>query len=634
MPSVTSYFSPTLYKKHITRFWPLWALYGFIWLFAMPVNLILNHSSSYNMQYTPERFANETVLEMLPKFGLWMAVWFGCLAAMAVWSYLYNSRSVSLIHSLPVRREGLFLSGWLAGMSFMTLPNTAVFLLTLAAEASAGVVNLRALGIWLLVQTCFCLFFFSFATLCAFVTGNILAVPAFYAIFNGVFMGIFGLIESVLHNLVFGFAKLTAAWPAVYWLTPIYQFYERVYVDYDVLEGVITNVTFYGISVVLIYACVGLMFSTAAFFLYRYRKLELAGEVVAVGWLRPIFKYGVAFCGSLAFGSLLFQLFSEVLPNKVWGMLFFLLLCGAISYFVAEMLLQRSFRVFRKSWKGGLVFLIILIAVTAAIEFDVTGFETRIPVAGQVKSVTLSDVNTPPYDNYTNHDYVVDNPDAIAELIALHASVVGNKSAVESGLWELGYADYRAMRTSEISFQNASSQAFRLTYTMLDGRQIQRYYTIPVTAELLADGFSPAARLSSFLNRPDKVSAAFFPEGADKANLVEAYLSFPTEKDGWRDVTLTPEQAKILYEGIKNDLAAQRLGKRFLLQDEEYYNTVCANEIVLTFYWPQKDEKNDTVSFSFHPQSNSAGITTALQELGILDSDHDLVTFMEQAQWK
>ncbi len=633
MPSVTSCFSPTIYKKHLTRFWPLWALYCIIWLFAMPVNLILNHAGSDSVQYTAERFANMTVLDMLPKFGLWMAVWFGCLAAMAVWSYLYNNRSVSLIHSLPVRREGLFLSGWLAGMSFMALPNAAVFLLTLAAEATAGAVNPRALGTWLLIQTCFCLFFFSFATLCAFVTGNILAVPAFYAIFNGVFMGIFGLVESVLHNLVFGFAKLTTAWPVIYWLTPVYQIYERVYVHYDRVEGVITNVAFFGTATVLIYACAGLVFSAAAFFLYRFRKLEMAGEVVAVSWARPVFKYGVAFCGALAFGSLLFQLFTDVLPNKAWSMLFFLLLCGAISYFVAEMLLERSFRVFKKSWRGGLVFLMILAAATAALEFDVAGYEKRIPDAGQVESITLSDANTPPYDDYTNTDIVVKDSDEVAGLIALHASMVGNKAAVEAGLESVDHMEKRTP-VGNVTVINGSSRSFRLTYIMLDGKKLERYYTIPVTPELLSDGASPAARFLAFLNRPEVVERGFSPSCANGANLVEGYVNFPSEQDGWRDVTLNAEQARVLYEGVKKDLADGRLGERFLLQDEKYLNTVCANEIVFTFYCPGADEKNDTASFSFHPQSDSAGLIAALQSLGLLNGDHKLVTYMEQAQWR
>ena len=36
MRSRISYFNKTLYLKNMARFWPIWALYGIIWLFAMP----------------------------------------------------------------------------------------------------------------------------------------------------------------------------------------------------------------------------------------------------------------------------------------------------------------------------------------------------------------------------------------------------------------------------------------------------------------------------------------------------------------------------------------------------------------------------------------------------------------------
>ena len=40
MRSVTSCFNSTLYRKNLSRFWPIWALYSVIWLFALPLNLL------------------------------------------------------------------------------------------------------------------------------------------------------------------------------------------------------------------------------------------------------------------------------------------------------------------------------------------------------------------------------------------------------------------------------------------------------------------------------------------------------------------------------------------------------------------------------------------------------------------
>lgn len=40
MRSGTSCFNGTLYRKTMARFWPLWALYGLFWMFAIPLNLM------------------------------------------------------------------------------------------------------------------------------------------------------------------------------------------------------------------------------------------------------------------------------------------------------------------------------------------------------------------------------------------------------------------------------------------------------------------------------------------------------------------------------------------------------------------------------------------------------------------
>ena len=39
-----SWFNVTLFQKNMTRFWPIWGLSLVIWLFLLPVNLILGNS--------------------------------------------------------------------------------------------------------------------------------------------------------------------------------------------------------------------------------------------------------------------------------------------------------------------------------------------------------------------------------------------------------------------------------------------------------------------------------------------------------------------------------------------------------------------------------------------------------------
>ena len=51
---------------------------------------------------------------------------YAILCAMAVWGYLYNSRSVGLMHTLPVDRTGLFVTNTLSGLAMMLIPYAVV----------------------------------------------------------------------------------------------------------------------------------------------------------------------------------------------------------------------------------------------------------------------------------------------------------------------------------------------------------------------------------------------------------------------------------------------------------------------------------------------------------------------------
>ncbi len=498
MPSARSYFNTALYRKHLTRYWPIWALYTLIWFFILPVYLILRANADYNsMSTTAERFADLSILQTLTGAGLFMPVVMGVLTAMAIWSYLYNNRAAGLIHALPIRREGLFFTGFLAGLTFFLIPNILIFLLTLGAEALAGAVNLGALALWFCGESMLCLFFFCFATLCAFVAGNILALPFFYFVFNGLVIGILALVENALHNFVYGFNGLTGIWDVAKGLTPLYCIYDVLKVSYQYENGVFGNIRLHGMPALAAYAAIGLALAALALHLYRRHQVEKAGEVVTAGRLRPVFKYGVAFCGALAFGTLLYEVFRDAFGYSAWGMLGFLLLCGFLSYLAAEMLLQKSFRVLGKSWKGCAVFLAVLVILTAAVEFDVTGYEKRVPDAAQVELVTVSNIGSMPYDSGRNS--AIDAADAalIARVVSLHGSAVGNKEAVEAGLRGYSGAYKSAAVTGGVSVQTMNRVGFELTYTLKNGRILTRSYSIPVTAELLEDPASPGPAAGS-----------------------------------------------------------------------------------------------------------------------------------------
>ena len=115
-------FTPAVWKN-FARFWPIWSLYG-------PSGGVTAHGQ-YSQQ--PDTLRSDRGMARSRLCGnylglrsiavLRLPLCSAYCAAMAVFSYLYFSRSADMIHALPLRREGLFLTNYLSGLSFLLLPN-------------------------------------------------------------------------------------------------------------------------------------------------------------------------------------------------------------------------------------------------------------------------------------------------------------------------------------------------------------------------------------------------------------------------------------------------------------------------------------------------------------------------------
>ena len=98
MRSKTSCFNSTLFRKNLSRYWPLWGLASFGGaMFPLAMLLELLHNGFRFWSPLETRQAYYTVLSYgVPVISIVYAI----LCAMAVWSYLYNARSVGLMHTL------------------------------------------------------------------------------------------------------------------------------------------------------------------------------------------------------------------------------------------------------------------------------------------------------------------------------------------------------------------------------------------------------------------------------------------------------------------------------------------------------------------------------------------------------
>lgn len=618
MRSVTSCFNFTLYKKNLARFWPLWALYTLVWLLILPVSLLAELTSrlGWDPSFDAARWVHEWAIQapvtrVAGFYGVAIAVFYAVLVAMAVWSYLYNHRAVNLIHALPVRREGLFLTNFLSGVTFFVLPHLLVLLVTLPVELLAGAADLQALAVGLGCQTLLCLFFFCFATLCAFLTGHLLALPAFYVIFNGLAAGLSLLLDWSMARFLYGFDGWLAGTQAVTYLTPalgLVQGFRYTWPTVTDADGM-TVVSSSGarpilddVSLLWIYAAVGLVLAALALLLYRRRHLETAADVVAVPWLRPVFKYATAFCAALTGGCILYALLAL---EGTAAFLFFLLFWGVVGYFAAEMLLRKSFRVFGRSWKGCAVVLAVLLAFSACMQFDVLGLEDQVPDAAEVVAVDVRGLDSAPFDSgsYLHLSQQTD-PELIAKALAVHQAVVDHKAELKAAAAGMTYAeDGPAFNYSY----------FSVTYTLRNGSHMTRTYRdllcseadldLPGTLTYAADALlnAPAARAAAYeteeLAQGTLVSArisGLLGDGLAEDILLDLEADFqdgtPIPVSADSDLTVLPAgaetagQLETIRQAVLSDLAAGRLGVRYLFYNSDARNSgTCLADLTLTY---------------------------------------------------
>ncbi len=100
----------------------------------------------------------------------------------------------------------------------------------------------------------------------------------------------------------------------------------------------------------MIYAAAGIVFAVLAYAAYRRRRSESAGDIVSVRWAKVLFRYGVALTAALTIGQGLYGLvFMNSRLSGVPVRLVCMIVVGAVGFLVAQMLLQKSFRVVKRA---------------------------------------------------------------------------------------------------------------------------------------------------------------------------------------------------------------------------------------------------------------------------------------------
>lgn len=454
MKSRTSFSKLTTFKKDITRFAPIWALY------LIGMMLVLMESS---FVYSYDRFARNYLPGVIKGFSVVNLIYAGVCAVM-LFGDLYNTRMCYSLHTLPQRRESWLVSHLASGFLFSLVPNIVAALYFMTQLQDYWFLALY----WLLAAELQFIFYYGVATFSALLTGNRFAMLLVYALISFVSMLAYWVVETIylpqMPGVILDFSIFSKLCPTVELIDSFGYFeFERVdlptknqFGEYDYIYEYVGLTDGWGYTAIL--ALIGLVMMGLSVLLYRLRHLESAGDFVAFPKIKSVACVILTVCvaGVFAFvGDAM--LGSAMIPWLIVGLI--------VGYFGSLMLLERRVKVFRgKTFLGLGVLAAVLVASFLMVTYDVFGVVNWTPEAKDVKSVTVANFNS---NGVYDYDYYYGNrisvtlteTEQIADIIEAHEDILERMGGVN----------------------HSNVHRVVLTYKLDNGRTVKRGYSAPAS---------------------------------------------------------------------------------------------------------------------------------------------------------
>ena len=462
MQSKISFCNGPVFRKNVSRFAPAWGLYTVCLLLAF---FLMGDSGL-------EYWFSANIATSMGFMGM-VNLGYGFLTAMLLFGDLTVPKLCNGLHALPLRRETWFFTNIHSGLFFSLIPTVlaaipAVVASTFSAMASGWQIPLY----WLAAVNLEYLFFFGLAVFCMFLSGSRVGAAVIYGIVNFLAVLAFYAAEIIyVPHLPGVIARMEAFLP----FCPVAQLATATFVNtegskeflrYDVDGNIIyrMNGTFtlagdwwYLFAI----AGVGLVLILLSLVLYRKRKLECAGDLMATKALEIPFLvlFSVTAGALLQLGYVAFRGYDSYgSTTLLWAGL-------AMGWFVGLMLLRRSAQVFRlKSFLGLAVLAAAMGASLLLNSLDPFGIARWVPDANDVKSVSLQ-------LSYMQQ-VTLDTPEEIAQVITLHSMGVAERLEGEIGAVN-----------RPVELEEGDATFVTMEYRMKDGSVHAREYLVLVDSE-------------------------------------------------------------------------------------------------------------------------------------------------------
>lgn len=440
MKSKASYFSVSkpMIIENLRRFWAIPALSFLVYFLSGVFPILMTYANLNSLS----RYIGMSLNNQQP-FYMFAHLIFPIVAAVVIFRYLHGVSSVSVIHSMPFTRAKLYNSGFMSGLILIAVPilvnglillaiskpvyneyhtESGMMLDTVNVFARSDVLN------WIWVSLLIAFVVYAVSVFAGMLTGNALMHFAIAAWFNFLIPMLYFVFVAYFSHYLYGFN--TSA--------NISEFGLRVSPFLNVLRS---GGDFDAITTIYYIASFFILLGLTGFLYYK-RRLERASDSLVFGFMEPVICYLITF-----FGMTMLGFYFDVLGESDWYIYAGFAAGTVISFIIGRMIVKKTPRVYNtKSLTSFGIYVLIAVLFILGLNFDVTGFEKRVPDSAKVRIFNMEDNFNHSYNlngsyMYTQQIYkgseeenLLRMKDAgnIKAVTELHRSITDNKDRFEN----------------------------------------------------------------------------------------------------------------------------------------------------------------------------------------------------------
>lgn len=522
MPSKMSWFNKEMIR-HIARSSGWISIVYFLGLlFILPIAMLMMYSNEHFPDYEGHNFLFQLNFE----FQLGLLVIVPVILAVFLFRFLHVKQASDLMHSLPLKREKIFHHYVLTGMVFLIAPVVVITLIIMILHSTLDfgrLFTLEDLFDWAGTTTVIALILYTASVMIAMVTG----ISAVHAILSYIFLFFpFGFVLLLFNNLKI----LFYGFPSDFFLD---QQLEKMS---PITYAATLNGRGFHWNDAALFLIISVVFYAAALLIYKKRKVEQASEAIAFPKLRSVFKYGVTFCTMILGGTY----FSGVSDHNLAWTIFGYVIGTIFGYFIAEMVLQKTWRVFGRV-KGLAVYAAIVIVLVLGVK-TLGIYDNRLPDVADIRSVQLTNdprlyLNHSEKDEDYNRMKPMKEKANIAAVQRMHRQILADRN--------LKHRKHEPLTD------------FYIHYELKNGSSLTREYS--VNERLYDDFFKPIYESEEY-----KLAAkSIFKVKENKIKTINISAYGPLNK---KLLLSDPEEIKEALSALRKDMLAESY------QDSVYYH--------------------------------------------------------------